>query len=118
MLHEGDRRVKFMRAAAKRTQLRPRRIAILRFSQAFGAEGQRLVGAERQSSSVLARHRNRLFARQKRGHGAGGFRSGGRFYTALIEIGRIRLDRHAGSGKKHPSRLAPRRQDQRRVGKP
>jgi hypothetical protein len=41
-----------------------------------------------------------------------------RFYTALIEIGRIRFDRHAGGGEKHPPRFTLRRQDQWRIGKP
>jgi hypothetical protein len=118
MLNEGDRRVKFVRAPAKRTQLRPRRIAIARLGQALVAEGKRLIGAERQTAAMLARYRNCFFARQERGHGAGGFRLRARFHTALIKIGRIRFDRHAGSGKKHPPRLALRRQDERRVGKP
>jgi hypothetical protein len=67
---------------------------------------------------MLACHRKRFFARQKRRHGAGRLCLNARFHTALIEIGRIRLDRHAGSRQKHSPGFTLRRQNQRRIGKP
>ncbi len=107
-----------MSLPAQRLELRARAVAAGRLGEALLAERQRLVGAEHQAGGQPHGDGARFFARQQcRDFARVAGRSAG-LDAALVDVGRLRLDRNAGIRQHQAPHLALGSEHQRLRGKP
>jgi hypothetical protein len=82
------------------------------------AQTERLIGADHQPVGALPRDREGFFTRQQRGNIAGGDKARVMLDPALIDFGRLDIERYASVAKQGLPRAASRSKNQRKFATP